>query len=260
MTNAAAPVRLELRPDHIALVTLDRPHVRNAVNADLARCLAAIVSRIEDDPAVRVAVLTGAGPVFCAGADLEAVANGEADSLWTGEGGFAGFVFAARTKPWICAANGPAIAGGLEIALGCDFIVAAEDATFSVPEVKRGLIAAAGGVYRLPRMLPRAVALEMLATGDSLDARRAWSFGMVNRVTPPGQAVEEALALARSIAANAPLAVRESLKIARQADDLDETALRARMAEARRYLQGTDDYREGPRAFLEKRKPRWTGS
>lgn len=260
MSNDASPVRFEVGPDHIALVTLDRPHVRNAVNAELARCLADIVFQIEADPAVRVAVLTGTGSVFCAGADLEAIAAGKADTLWTPEGGFGGFVFARRAKPWICAVNGPAIAGGLEIALSCDFIVAADDATFSVPEVKRGLIPAAGGVYRLPRALPRAVALEMLATGDGLDARRAWSLGLVNTLASPGRAVEEALALARRIASNAPLAVQESLKIARQVHDLDEPALRDLAAQSRLYLQGTDDYREGPRAFLEKRKPRWSGT
>jgi enoyl-CoA hydratase/carnithine racemase len=174
------PVRYERLADHIALATLNRPEVRNAVNGALARALEAVVVETEADPDIGAVVLTGAGDgVFCAGADLKEVAAGRGDELFTAQGGFAGFVYAQRRKPWIAAVNGKALAGGCEIVLACELVVAAEHAVFGLPEVSRGLIAAAGGLIRLPRALPRHLALELVMTGDPLDVRRAEMHGLV---------------------------------------------------------------------------------
>jgi enoyl-CoA hydratase/carnithine racemase len=249
------------RPEpRIALVTINRPEARNAVNGEVAQGLGRAVAQVEDDPDIWVAVLTGAGPhAFCAGADLKAIAAGRGHELSTEEGGFAGFVYARRSKPWIAAVQGHALAGGLEITLACDMAVAAETATFGLPEVKRSLIAAAGGLFRLPRALPRAIALEMIATGDAISAARAAAFGLVNRVLPAGEVQQASLDLARAICANAPLAVRESLCVARASYDLRERELRDVCDEGRRRIWETADFREGPRAFIEKRPPRWVG-
>lgn len=260
MPERSDAVLTERVGDHVAVVTLNRPAARNAVDPALARGLADAMAWTEADETVRAVVLAGsANGVFCAGADLKVVAAGGADSLWTPEGGFAGFVHAPRAKPWIAAVDGLALAGGCEIALACDLIVAGEGAGFGLPEVKRGLIAAAGGLYRLPRALSRAVALEMILTGFVLDAPRGHALGLVNRVVARGRAREEAVALAQVIADNAPLAVRESLAVARLALDASEAELRAASAAARTRIQASEDYREGPRAFVEKRPPRWTG-
>lgn len=255
------PVRLERPSAHVALVTIDRPEARNAVDGRVAHGLELAVRLTEQDPDVWVVVLTGAGDrAFCAGADLKAVAAGQVDTLFTAEGGFAGFVHhPRRTKPWIAAVNGAALAGGTEIALACDFIVAAQTAVFGLPEVKRGLIAAAGGAYRLVRALPRALALELVATGAPLEAVRAHAYGLVNRVVAPDAVIPEALRLAETICANAPIAVRESLCIARQAHDLPDEALRQLSEQAARRNRLTEDFKEGPRAFIEKRPPRWRG-
>ncbi|MET7247388.1 enoyl-CoA hydratase-related protein [Methylobacterium sp. EM32] len=255
----ADPVVIERDGAHVAVVTLNRPAARNAVDPGLARALAQAVAETEADDAVRAVVLAGTGPVFCAGADLKVVSAGGADDLWTETGGFAGFVHATRAKPWIAAVDGPALAGGCEIALACELIVAGEGASFGLPEVTRGLVAAAGGLYRLPRALPRAVALELILTGGRLEAARAHALGLVNRLVAPGSARDEAVSLAQTIAGNAPLAVRESLAVARLAPDTDEAGLRAASAAARARVQASEDYREGPRAFVEKRPPLWTG-
>lgn len=259
--DGAAVVTLQHCDGHVALVRLCRPEARNAVNGAVAAALEAIVDATEADPEVWVVVLTGAaeGRVFCAGADLKEVSAGRGDTLFTARGGFAGFVDAPRSKPWIAAVNGKALAGGCEIVLACDLVVAAEEAAFGLPEVTRGLIAAAGGLYRLPRALPRQLALELILTADTLPAAEAHRHGWVNRVVPADQVVAEALALAGRITRNAPVAVRESLRIARQAVDLGEAALRALSLQARGRVQATEDYREGPRAFIEKRAPRWSG-
>jgi enoyl-CoA hydratase/carnithine racemase len=245
---------------HIALVTLNRPEARNAVNGELARALQAVVLDTEADPEVWAVVITGAGAgVFCAGADLKEVSAGRGAELFTERGGFAGFVYAERRKPWIAAVNGKALAGGCEIVLACDLVVASDDAAFGLPEVTRGLIAAAGGLIRLPRALPRNLALELAMTGDPMDVRRAEMHGLVNRVVPAGQVVDEALVLARRINRNAPLAVRESLQIARVAAELSQADARALTLAARERVTRSKDYQEGPRAFIEKRAPRWTG-
>lgn len=244
---------------HVARVTLNRPESRNAINGDIARALQAFVNESEADHDLRVIILTGAGAVFCAGADLKEISAGRVGELVTKEGGFAGFVRSQRTKPWIAAINGPALAGGTEIALACDMIVAAETASFGLPEVKRGLAALAGGLYRLPRSLPRALALEAIATGDPITASLALAHGLLNKVVPAGEVPAVTLDLAERIAANAPIAVRESLIVARRAFDGVEDDLQRACDEMGRRLALTEDYREGPKAFIEKRAPRWTG-
>lgn len=255
-------VRCERVGEHVALVTIDRPEARNAIDPAVTQALGALVAALEAAPAIRCVVLTGAGnQAFCAGADLKAVAAGQMAALRTEAGGFGGFVFAPRRKVWIAAVNGAALAGGLEIGLACDLIVASEHARFGLPEVTRGLVALAGGVFRLPRALPRAIALEMIATGEPIGAARAHALGLVNHVTPLDGACAAALALAAKIAANAPLAVVESLTIARAASAgaLDEATLREHGEAARARVIASEDYIEGPRAFVEKRAPRWTG-
>jgi enoyl-CoA hydratase/carnithine racemase len=255
---ADEPILFERIDHHIARVTLNRPRARNAINVAMTRRLEEIVRTIEGDPALRVAILAAApGSAFCAGADLAEVAAGHGASLMTRDGGFAGFVYAARQKPWIAAVHGFAMGGGLEFALACDMVVAAQDAVFGLPEPKRGLLAAAGGAYRLPRAIPRAIALEMLTTGATIDARRAYELGLVNRVVDVAALPEAALALAAQVAANAPLSVRESLAIGRAAAELDEAALRQLSAEATARVMASEDAREGPRAFVEKRAPVW---
>jgi enoyl-CoA hydratase/carnithine racemase len=257
-TTAAEPVLFERIGRHIALVTLNRPAARNAINAAMSRRLEEIVRAVEGTPEIRVAILAAAdGKAFCAGADLAEIAAGRALSLMTPDGGFAGFVDAARTKPWIAAVHGFALGGGLEIALACDMIVAAESAVFGLPEPKRGIVAGAGGMFRLPCAIPRAIALEMLTTGATIDARRAYELGLVNRVVAETARVREALALAEQIAANAPLSVRESLAIGRIAAERGEEELRRLSAEALARVLASEDAREGPRAFVEKRAPVW---
>jgi enoyl-CoA hydratase/carnithine racemase len=258
MSNDA--VQTKQVADHVTLVTINRPEARNAVNGDVARGLEQAVLESEKDPNVWVVILTGAGDkAFCAGADLKAVSAGTGGGLSTPNGGFAGFVHQPRTKPWIAAVNGFALAGGSEIALACDLVVAIEEAAFGLPEVKRGLVAAAGGLYRLPRALPKAIALELIVTGAHFDARRAYQHGLVNRLVARDQLMPEALKLAQAICENAPIAVRESLSVARKALDLDDAALRDLSAAASRKVAATEDYKEGPRAFIEKRAPRWVG-
>lgn len=245
---------------HVALVTLDRPEKRNAINREMTLALRDAVRAVEDEPDIRVAVLASSNDaVFCAGADLATVAAGGGDDLHTPTGGFAGFVYEPRTKPWIAAAAGAVLAGGLELCLACDLIVVAEHSRFGLPEVKRGLVAAAGGVTRLPRAIPRAVALEMLLTGEPIGAERAFAIGLVNHVVPGAALRDTALALATTIAGNAPIAVREALSLGREAVMLDEEEGRRRTDVLLSRLRLTEDFAEGPRAFTEKRPPVWTG-
>jgi enoyl-CoA hydratase/carnithine racemase len=260
MAGLTDAVLFEIVEPHIALVTLNRPEARNAVNGAVAEAMEAILDRTEADPAIRAVVLTGAGPhAFCAGADLKEVSAGRGATLGTARGGFAGFVRARRSRLWIAAAQGHALAGGLELLLACDLAVAAETATFGLPEVKRSLVAGAGGVFRLPRLLPRAIALEMIATGDPMPAVRMAQHGLLNAVVPQAEVREAALALARRAVVNAPIAVRESLGVARQAMDLAEEALWEVSRGASERVRATEDFLEGPRAFVEKRAPRWVG-
>lgn len=261
MTDQAQPVVLsEMLTPHLALVTLNRPEKRNAVNGEVANALEALVKTFEDDPEVRAVILTSSlDAVFCAGADLAAVASGGGMALETAHGGFAGFVFAHRTKPWIAAVEGTAVAGGFELCLACDMIVASRNAKFGLPEVKRGLMAGAGGVHRLPNRIPAAIAHELIATGDPIDAERAYAVGLLNRLVEPGAALSAAQELADRIIPNAPLAVQHSLAVARAGAELPDGAARALAVRHMAMLRKTEDFREGPRAFVEKRDPVWTG-
>jgi enoyl-CoA hydratase len=226
----------------------------------VTRAFAAIVAHAEAQIDIRAVVLASSDPgFFCAGADLADVAAGRGGELELPEGGFAGFVDARRRKPWIAAVDGPALAGGCELVLACDMVVAGEGASFGVPEVKRGLIAGAGGVHRLARYIPRNIALEMIATGDPISAERAYQAGLANQLVPKGQARAAALALAERVAANAPVAVQESLIVGRQAPGCTDEEARALARVALEVIKQTEDIKEGPRAFLEKRPPVWTG-
>jgi enoyl-CoA hydratase/carnithine racemase len=258
--SQSSAVLFQVVEPHIALVTINRPEARNAVNGAVAAGLESAVERIENDPDLWAAILTGAGPhAFCAGADLKEVSAGRGATLSTPKGGFAGFVRAPRTRLWIAAAQGHALAGGLELLLSCDLAVAAETATFGLPEVKRSLVAGAGGLFRLPRAIPKAIALEMIASGDAISATRAGQFGLINEVVPASEVLQSARALARRVTVNAPISVRESLGVARQANDRTEAELWDISAAAGRRVWATEDFQEGPRAFVEKRPPRWVG-
>jgi enoyl-CoA hydratase len=243
----------------VAVITITRPEARNAVNAEVAEAMEAAIDRLEDDPEVWVGIIAGEGSVFCAGADLKAVSAGQAAGLSTRKGGFAGLARRERIKPLIAAVDGPALAGGCEIVLSCDLVVASTNARFGLPEVKRSLVAAAGGVFRLPRAIPPNIAMEIVLTGDPIEAERAHAFGLVNALVEPGQAVEGALALAERIIANAPVAVRESRKVVLAAPTADDSTLWQMTNQAMGVVAATEDFAEGPRAFIEKRPAEWKG-
>ena len=259
-----APLELpEIRSvleDDVLVIMLNRPEKSNSINGTLARGLYALVDWSEQADEVRAVILHGAGSrVFCAGADLAEIAHGKSADQWVGDAGFAGFVRAERSKPWIAALNGSAYGGGTEIALACDLIVAAEDALMSLPEVTRGFIASAGGAFRLSRAMPPRLALEAMLTGRSVGMEAAVRWGLVNRVCRADCVLKEARALARAITVNAPLAVRATLAIARRSVSPDEEKLWAFSDEARQSVLRSDDAKEGARAFLEKRPPVWRG-
>ena len=243
----------------IAVLTINRPEARNAVNGEVAQGMEAGIDRLEEDPDVWAGVVAGEGPVFSAGADLKVIASGRPQDLLTDRGGFGGIARRQRNKPLVAAVDGPALAGGCEIALACDLIVASSRAAFGLPEVKRSLVAAAGGLFRLPRALPRNVALEIVLTGDPIDADRAYSLGLVNQLVEPGRALEGAVALAERICANAPLAVWASRRVVLgSAGNDDEVGWRL-TEEAFGEIIRSEDFAEGPRAFVEKRPPNWKG-
>jgi enoyl-CoA hydratase len=243
----------------IAVLTLNRPEQRNSVDVELTRALRAELARFEADDAARIAILTGAGSVFCAGMDLKAFLDGDGDTIIFGEGRFAGFIDAPRSKPVIAAVNGPALAGGCELALACDLIVASETAFFGLPEPGVGIFACAGGPFRLARKIPPAKALELALTGDRLGAAEACALGLVNRLSPPDQVLDTALALAERILRNAPRAVAATLALLRAQTAVAERDLWALNDRLWAEVATSEDAVEGPRAFTEKRPPQWSG-
>ncbi len=255
------PAVLVDRRGNVMVITLNRPDARNAINAAVSVGVGDALEEAQRDPEVRAVVITGAGQSFCAGADLKAIARGE--NIYHpdhGEWGFAGYVRHFIDKPTIAAVNGTALGGGTEIALASDLAVAEEGAKFGLPEVKRGLIAGAGGVFRIAQQLPRKVGFELLLTGDPISATEAAKWGLINQVVPDGTVLQAALALAERITVNAPLSVQASKRIAWGADDgviPDEEPGWARSTREFGTLLKTEDAKEGPRAFAEKREPVW---
>lgn len=256
-------VEYEVR-GRVAVITLNRPEARNAVSAEVARGLEAAVDALEDDPEVWVGVLSAnteghTRPVFCAGADLKTIQAGGVESLRTERGGFAGYVFRERTKPIVVAVDGLATAGGLEIVLASDVVVASNRSSFGLAEVKRNIVAAAGGLFRLPRAVGQAVAMDAILTGEPISAERAFQLGLVSRLVEPDQVLEEALRAAGQIAEAAPLAVRASREVVLAAATEDDPTLERMSAQAIAELLVTEDTVEGLTAFAERRAPQWRG-
>jgi enoyl-CoA hydratase len=245
------------RRERVLLITLNRPAARNAVNAALAHGVAAALAELDGDDELQVGVLTGAGKGFCAGMDLKAFVSGESPHV---DGrGFAGIAQRSADKPLIAAIEGFAVAGGLEVALSCDLIVAARGAKLGIPEVKRSLVAAGGALLRLPQRIPYHVAMELALTGDPISAERGYELGLVNRVADPGAAVDAALELAEAIAANAPLALAASKRIVAEAPAWDSNEAWVKQGEIAGPVFVSEDAREGATAFAEKRAPVWRG-
>ena len=256
MSNEDDPVLTERR-GRVLLITINRPDQRNAVNAAVAAGIAGALDELDADAGLSVGVLFGAGKGFCAGMDLKAFVTGERPFV---EGrGFAGITQRSADKPLIAAVEGFALAGGLEVALACDLIVAARGARLGIPEVKRSLVAAGGGLLRLPRALPRNVAMEMALTGDPIEAERAHELGLVNRLTEPGEALTAALELADTIAANGPLALAATKRILVESPDWPDAEFFERQRPIYDQVFGSEDAREGATAFAERRAPVWKG-
>ena len=243
--------------DGVLLITLNRPDARNAVNGALAAGVAGALDRLDAEDDLRIGILTGAGKGFCSGMDLKAFVAGERP--WVGDRGFAGITQRASHKPLIAAVEGFAMAGGFEVALSCDLIVAASDARFGIPEVKRSLVAAAGALIRLPKRIPYHLAMELALTGEPIGAERAHALGLVNRLSEPGGALAAARDLAAQIARNGPLALDASKRIVQQAPDWSEAEAWARQGEMAGPVFASEDAQEGARAFAEKREPVWRG-
>jgi enoyl-CoA hydratase/carnithine racemase len=243
--------------DGVATVIINRPEVRNAIDKPTADAIAAALDEADTRDDVAAIVLSGAGGVFSAGMDLKAFSQSGERPL-TGRGAF-GIVERPPTKPVIAAVEGKALGGGFEIALACDLIVAAADAVFGLPEVRRGLVAAAGGVLRLPRRLPRNLAMELVLTGAPMTALDAQRHGLVNRVAPPGKTLNEAWAMAAEIALGAPLAVRTAKQLVDASSHWPSTELFERQAPYTDAVRRSADAAEGARAFVEKRRPVWSG-
>ena len=257
-----APAALAERRGNVLVITINRPEARNAVNGAVSTGVGDALEQAQNDDEVRAVVITGAGDKsFCAGADLKAISRRE--NLYHpdhGEWGFAGYVHHFIDKPTIAAVNGTALGGGTELALASDLVVACQSATFGLPEVKVGLFAAAGGVFRIVHQLPRKVALEMILTGEPISAAEAAQWGLINQVVPDGTVLEAALALAERVTVNAPLSVQASKRIAYGADDgviPDEEPGWARTQREFGVVLKSEDAKEGPLAFAEKRKPVW---
>jgi enoyl-CoA hydratase len=255
--TAPAPPVLVDRDGAIQIITLNRPEARNAVNQGLARGVAAALDELDDDAALSVGVLTGAGRGFCAGMDLKAFVQG--DVPYVGDRGFAGIAQRSSRKPLIAAVEGFAVAGGLEVALACDLIVAGRSAKLGIPEVKRSLVAAGGALLRLPRRMPEGLAMELALTGDPITAERGYEVGLVNRLTDDGGALETALELARTIAANGPLALEATKAVVEQRHSWPVEEFWERQGAITGPVFASEDAREGATAFAEKRAPEWKG-
>ena len=255
MTEADAVV-VETR-DNVLVITINRPEARNAVNGAVATGVAAALDRLDAEPSLSIGVLTGAGGTFSSGMDLKGFLKGETPVI---EGrGLAGLTEAPPRKPLIAAVEGYALAGGFEMVLACDLVVASREAKFGLPEVKRSLVAGGGGLLRLPQRLPYYVAMELVLTGDSITGEQAHEFGLANRVVEPGRALEGALELAATIAANGPLALAASKEILRRSLDWTEAEGWKQQLDIMAPVFSSEDAREGAAAFAEKRAPRWQG-
>jgi enoyl-CoA hydratase len=250
------PVVTERR-GNVLLITLNRPEVRNAVNAALAEGVGNALEELDADDSLSVGVLTGAGGFFCAGMDLGAFVKGE--SSWFGDRGFAGITQRSARKPLIAAIEGFALAGGLEIALACDLIVAAKGAKMGIPEAKRSILAAGGALLRLPRRMPYHLVMELALTGDPFPADRFYELGVVNRLVEPGTTVEAALELAAQLGKNGPLALIASKQILQQQFDWTSAEMWEKQGEIIAPLFNSEDAKEGASAFKEKREPVWKG-
>jgi enoyl-CoA hydratase len=243
--------------NRIAIVTINRPHARNAINHAVSAGMAEALDELDARADLTVGIITGAGGTFSSGMDLKAFLAGENVTV---EGkGLAGLTQSPPRKPLIAAVEGWALAGGCEVALACDLIVAASDAKFGIPEVKRGLVAGAGGLVRLPRRIPAGIAMELALTGDPLPAPDAHRLGLVNALTEPGKALDGALELAARIAANGPLAVAATKQIVAQQHDWDMADVWGKQEPIMRPVFQSEDAREGALAFAEKRAPIWKG-
>ena len=245
------------RRDSVLVITINRPEQRNAVNGGVAAGIAAALDELDADDELRVGIVTGAGGYFSAGMDLKAFVTGE--QPYAGDRGFAGITRRAARKPLIAAVEGFALAGGFEIALSCDLIVASREARFGIPEVKRSLVAAAGALIRLPKRIPYHLAMELALTGEPIGAERAADVGIVNRLSEPGAALDSALELAQQIVRNAPLALIASKEIVQKAPDWPEQEAWAKQGDISGPVVASEDAREGATAFAEKREPVWRG-
>lgn len=243
--------------DGILTITIARPEARNAMTLFAATAIAAALDELDARDDLRIGILTGAGGTFCAGMDLKGFLRGERPSI-PGRG-FGGLTRKPPRKPLIAAVEGYALAGGFELVLACDLVVASEAAQFGVPEVKRGLAATAGGLVRLPRQLPYRIAMELALTGDMFPAKRAYEYGLVNRLVPAGQALEEARRLAATIAGNGPLSVAASKRVIVESQDWSSEEVWDRQVALTEHVFTSQDAREGSAAFAEKRKPVWQG-
>ena len=243
--------------DGILVITINRPDARNSVNGDVANGMAAALDRLDLESDLRVGIVTGAGGYFSAGMDLKAFMQGQ--SPYAGDRGFAGITIRSSRKPLIAAVEGFALAGGFEIALSCDLIVASREARFGIPEVRRSLVAAGGALLRLPKRIPYHLAMELALTGEPISAERAAEIGVVNRLAEPGAALDTALELANQIMKNAPLALSASKEILQKAMEWTEEEGWAKQGEISGPVFTSEDAREGATAFAEKREPVWRG-
>ncbi len=256
-TTTEAPAVLHERQGNVLIITINRPEVRNAVNGAVAEGIGTGLELLDDDPELTVGIITGAGGYFCAGMDLGAFVKGERP--WYGDRGFAGIAQRAARKPLIAAIEGFAVAGGMEIALSCDMIVAAKGAKMGIPEAKRSLVAAGGALLRLPRRMPYHLVMELALTGDPLPSDRFHELGVVNRLAEPGSALDVALELAETIAKNGPLAVVASKQVIEQQQDWSREEMWAKQGELVGPVMTSEDAKEGSLAFKEKRDPVWQG-